>query len=56
MIHAVEEADNVNCIVFDGIITQRLIDAAVKSGVRSIYGIRPGEINRKGSDMLIYTS
>ncbi|MGC8571793.1 MAG: DNA primase DnaG, partial [Candidatus Micrarchaeia archaeon] len=33
-------------IVFNGIITQRLIDVAHKSGIRAIYGVRTSQISR----------
>lgn len=56
LIHTIENSKGVAAIVFDGIITQRLIDVSNKSGIRSIYGIRPGEINRKYDSIFLYTS
>ncbi len=46
----------VRAIVFDGIITQRLIESAYRRGIKSVYGIRAGQISRKYNDMLLYTA
>ena len=56
LVHTIENSKGVTAIVFDGIITQRLIDVANRSGIRSIYGTRPGEINRKYDNIFLYTS
>jgi len=42
-------------IVFDGIITQRLVELASKQGVKSIYGVRSGQLSRLFDNMLLYT-
>ncbi|MFX1486258.1 MAG: DNA primase DnaG [Promethearchaeota archaeon] len=39
--------DNADAVVFDGIITQRLIDIAFEKGVRSLVGARIGKIQKK---------
>ena len=42
-------------LVFDGIITQRLIDAASKVGIESIVGHRAGEIQNKPDTVQVYS-
>ena len=42
-------------VVFDGIITQRLIDAANNSGVKGIVGHRTGEIKGAPSSFVMAT-
>ncbi len=42
-------------VVFDGIITQRLIELAHKIGVRAIYGSRASQITRPFEGMLLFT-
>ncbi len=55
LIQAVQDSDNVSSIVFDGIITQRLIELAGKKGIKSIYGTRAGQLTRILPGMLLYT-
>lgn len=42
-------------VVFDGIITQRLIELANKIGVRAVYGSRASQITRPFEGMLLFT-
>ncbi len=56
LIQTVQDQQNVAAIVFDGIITQRLVDLAYKQGVREIYGTRASQITRKYGDLMLYTS
>lgn len=39
--------DNADAVIFDGIITQRLIDIAFEKGVKSLVGARIGKIQKK---------
>ncbi len=55
LIETVQDSDGISTIVFDGIITQRLIELAKKRGVSAIYGIRGGQVSRTFDDMLLYT-
>ncbi len=55
LIQAIQDSGSVRVIVFDGIITQRLIELANKQGVSSVYGIRAGQISRTFESMLLYT-
>ncbi|ASI13529.1 DNA primase [Candidatus Mancarchaeum acidiphilum] len=56
LIQSIQDIDNIESIVFDGIITQRLVDLANKKSVKSIYGVRSSQIARKYGSMLLYTS
>ena len=49
------EVEQVNAIVFDGIITQRLIDAAKDKNVKIIIGTKLGNINYKPSELILLT-
>ncbi|MDE1871507.1 MAG: DNA primase [Candidatus Micrarchaeota archaeon] len=55
LIQTVQDTDGISAIVFDGIITQRLIELANKRRVKSIYGIRAGQVSRMFEGMLLYT-
>ena len=55
LIQTIQDSDSIDVIVFDGIITQRLIELANKKGVRAIYGIRSGQVSRMFDKMLLYT-
>ncbi len=56
LVQALQNAKDVYAVVFDGIITQRLVDLAYKSGVKEIYGIRSSFISRAYPDLGMYTS
>jgi DNA primase len=55
LIQKIEDTGNASVIVFDGIITQRLIELANRHGAREIYGVRAGQISRSFDGMLLYT-
>jgi DNA primase len=55
LIQAVQDTSNIGAIVFDGIITQRLVELASRQGVKSIYGVRSGQLSRHFDNMLLYT-
>ena len=56
LIQRVESTDGISAIVFDGIITQRLIELASKNRIRGIYAVRASQITRRPSDMVLYTT
>ncbi|MEM0149703.1 MAG: DNA primase DnaG [Candidatus Micrarchaeaceae archaeon] len=56
LVQALQNAKDAYAVVFDGIITQRLIDLAYKSGVKEIYGIRSSYISRAYPDLGMYTT
>ncbi len=56
LIQSIQDSRGVRAIVFDGIITQRLIELAYRQGVREIYGIRSSQITKTYNDLGIYTT
>ena len=46
---------NVSFIVFDGVITQRLLELASSKNVKMIVGVRIGGINKKPENVKILT-
>lgn len=48
-------AEGAKFLIFDGIVTQRLVDAASKVGIESIVGHRAGEIQNKPESISIYS-
>ena len=56
LIPKMQDLGRADVVVFDGIITQRLIELANKIGVRAVYGIK-GEPDNAGrsSGMLLFT-
>ena len=45
---------NAKILVFDGIVTQRLVDASSQVGIQTIVGHRTGEIQNKPEAIAIY--
>ncbi|MFH0817682.1 MAG: DNA primase DnaG [Candidatus Micrarchaeota archaeon] len=55
LIKTLGESTGVHAIVFDGIITQRLVDLAESKGTALLVGVRSGNLFRKPEGMLIHT-
>jgi DNA primase len=55
VIKALGETSDVHAIVFDGIITQRLVDLAAKQGVKTLIGIKIGNVNKAPDNIEIIT-
>lgn len=55
VIKALEETKGVSAIVFDGIITQRLVDLAASKSVKKLVGIKKGNVNKIPDGIEIYT-
>jgi len=47
LIKNLQSLEGAKYVIFDGIITQRLVDASEKAGVKFIVGHRAGEISRR---------
>ncbi len=56
IISALKESEGIEAIVFDGIITQRLVDLAEEKNVKYIVGIRVGNVKEKSDKITIITS
>ncbi|MBI5133703.1 MAG: DNA primase [Thaumarchaeota archaeon] len=55
VIKALEEVKDTETIVFDGIITQRLVDLAANKGVRMLVGVKVGNVNKRPDGIQIVT-
>lgn len=55
VIKALEETADVRAVVFDGIITQRLVDLAATRGVKRIVGVKKGNVNKTPEGVEIFT-
>jgi hypothetical protein len=55
LIQTLQDGTGIGAIVFDGIITQRLVELANRQGVKSVYGVRAGQLSRLFDNMLLYT-
>ncbi len=49
------ETNEIETVIFDGIITQRLLDIAYERGVKTIVGARQHDITKKPANIDIYT-
>ncbi len=56
LVQAVQDARDVSAVVFDGIITQRLVDLAHSQGIKEIYGVRASQITRRYPELMLYTT
>ncbi len=55
LVTKIGEISGAKFLVFDGIITQRLVESAAKVGVESIVGHRAGEIQNKPETVSLYS-
>ena len=47
--------DNIETVIFDGIVTQRILDIAKDRGVKTIVGAREHDVTKKPLDITVYT-
>jgi len=55
LVQKMEGSNGAHFLVFDGIVTQRLVESATKVGVKGIIGHRTGELNNVPDDVRIGT-
>ena len=55
LVQKMEGTSGAQFLIFDGIVTQRLVESAAKVGVKGIIGHRTGELNQVPDDMRIGT-
>jgi len=55
LVNKLKEVDKAAHVVLDGIITQRLVDIAYTKGVKTLIGVRIGEIIRKPDNTVLAT-
>ncbi len=56
LIQQIQEIRGIGAVVFDGIITQRLVDLAHGNGIKQIYGTRASQVTRKYPELMLYTA
>ena len=49
------DSENVNTIVFDGVISQRILDVSSSNGIQTVVGTRKGNITKMPSGITIWT-
>ena len=52
---ALKKSDNISAVVFDGIITQRLLDIASNKNIKDIVGIKMGNVVKLPSSVRVLT-
>ncbi|MCK9323080.1 MAG: DNA primase DnaG [Candidatus Methanomethylophilaceae archaeon] len=50
-----EDSEGVVAIVFDGVISQRIMDVSSEKGIRTVVGTRKGNITKMPADITIWT-
>jgi hypothetical protein len=55
LVQKMEATSGAEYLIFDGIVTQRLVESAAKMGVKGIIGHRTGELNEVPGDVRIGT-
>ncbi|MDR2846158.1 MAG: hypothetical protein LBV63_02630, partial [Candidatus Methanoplasma sp.] len=50
-----EDSGDIVSIIFDGVISQRILDVSVEKGIRTIVGTRKGNITKLPADTIIWT-
>lgn len=55
LVKGIESSTNSKYIIFDGIITQRLVDIASRAGIKYIIGNKTGDVNKIPEELKIVT-
>jgi len=55
LVQTLAESDGISAVVLDGIITQRLVDLANSKGVKTLVGVKLGNIFKRPDGMVIST-
>jgi DNA primase (bacterial type) len=50
-----EDSDGIRAIIFDGVISQRILDVSAEKGIKTIVGTRKGNIGKLSADIVIWT-
>ena len=50
-----EDSEGITSIVFDGVISQRILDVSSEKGIRTIVGTRKGNISKMSAEIVIWT-
>jgi DNA primase len=55
LVDAISLTDDVKTVVFDGVVTQRLVDVAIERGIDCLVGIKIGNIAKKPVNLKIFS-
>jgi len=55
LVEVVKKVNNAYAIIFDGIITQRLVDLATEKGIKYLIGVRIGTLSRVSESITLLT-
>jgi hypothetical protein len=55
ILSTLEGGSDINAVVFDGVVTQRLADLAHSKGVKILLGVKVGNIFKKPENLVIGT-
>jgi len=50
-----EESEGISTIIFDGVISQRILDVSAEKGIGTIVGTRKGNITKMPANIVIWT-
>ena len=50
-----EDSEGVAAIIFDGVISQRILDVSIERGIKTVVGTRRGNITKMPAEMTIFT-
>jgi DNA primase len=50
-----EDSEGIAIIIFDGVISQRILDVSIERGIKTVVGTRKGNITKLPAEMTIFT-
>ncbi|MGQ0535333.1 MAG: hypothetical protein ACT4PT_04600 [Methanobacteriota archaeon] len=53
--HLKKEGEKVSTVVFDGVVTQRLLDIAAEKGIKTLVGVKTGNITKRPESVEVLT-
>ena len=57
LVHTLKESDDsVKSVVFDGVITQRILDIAADKGIKNLVGVKVGNISKSPASVKVFTA
>ncbi|MBP2029937.1 DNA primase [Methanohalophilus levihalophilus] len=57
LVNALKESEeNIKSVVFDGVITQRILDIASSRGIENLVGVKRGNITKNPTSVKVYTA
>ncbi|MDF1533382.1 MAG: DNA primase DnaG [Methanosarcinaceae archaeon] len=56
LVHTLKSSENIKSVVFDGVITQRILDIAVDKGIETLVGVKIGDISKSPASVKVFTA